>query len=77
MCRTKYMYVIFVATYLLKLNVVSPFYLFRNHHNDFYNRFVLQSPSVFHKKYNVIMYLPCTVARLLYNILHSNILKPN
>lgn len=40
MCRTKYMYVIFVATYLLKLNVVSLFYLFRSHHNDFYNRFV-------------------------------------
>lgn len=37
MCRTKYMYVVFVATYLLKLNVVSIFYLFRSHHNDFYN----------------------------------------
>lgn len=40
MCRTKYMYVVFVTTYLLKLDVVSIFYLFCSHHNDSYNRLV-------------------------------------
>jgi len=38
MRRIKYMYGVFVATYLLKLNVVSIVYRFRSHHNDFYNR---------------------------------------
>jgi len=77
MCRTKYMYVVFVATYLFKLNVVSILYRFRSHYNDSYNRLVQQSPSVFHWKYNVIMHLPPIVACLLYNISHPNILKPD
>jgi hypothetical protein len=63
---------------LLKLNFVPLAYFTRCLDYDSLNLIIQQRPPVFHRKHNVVMYLPRAMARFMNNrdTFHPSILNP-
>ncbi len=60
---------------LLKFDLVTLRNLPRRLHNNPNHLFIQQRSAVFHRKHYVVVYLPCTMARLAYNrLVHPSIL---
>ncbi len=78
MRRTQQMDVISVTPNLLKLNFVPLTYVTRCLDYDSLHLIIQQRPSVFHRKHNVVMNLPRTMARFMNNRdgFHPSILNP-
>jgi hypothetical protein len=78
MRRTQQVDVISVTSNLLKLNFVPLAYFTRCLDYDSLNLIIQQRPPVFHRKHNVVMYLPRAMARFMNNrdTFHPSILNP-